>query len=64
MKIRLTTALLTLFAIVEPSFPHHSYINIDRTTIIGFEAAVLDFQWRNPHAYAPVEVEENDRMEN
>jgi hypothetical protein len=58
MKIRLVIFLLTLFTIAAPSYAHHSYINIDRTTVIAFEATVLDFQWRNPHVYIRVGVEE------
>jgi len=59
MKTRLIAALLALFTIAQPSFAHHSYIHIDRTTVIAFEATVLDFQWRNPHVYLRIGVEEN-----
>jgi hypothetical protein len=59
MKFRLVFALLTLLVVAAPSFAHHSYTHIDRTTVIAFEATVLDFQWRNPHVYIRIGVEEN-----
>jgi hypothetical protein len=59
MKFRLVFALLTLSVVAAPSFAHHSYTHIDRTTVIAFEATVLDFQWRNPHVYIRIGVEEN-----
>ena len=34
-----------------PALGHHSYIHIDRNSIIAFEATVLEFEWRNPHVY-------------
>jgi len=34
-----------------PALGHHSYIRIDRNTVVAFEATVVDFQWRNPHVY-------------
>lgn len=39
---------------------HHSYIRIDRNSVVAFEATVLDFQWRNPHVYIRVGTVEND----
>ena len=59
MNIRLVGTLLIFFAVAVPGFAHHSYIHIDRTTVIAFEATVLDFQWRNPHVYLRIGVEEN-----
>ena len=59
MNIRLLGTLLIFFAVAVPGFAHHSYIHIDRTTVIAFEATVLDFQWRNPHVYLRIGVEEN-----
>lgn len=34
-----------------PALGHHSYVRIDRNSVVAFEATVLDFQWRNPHVY-------------
>ena len=59
MNIRLIGTLLVFFSVAVPSFAHHSYIHIDRTTVIAFEATVLDFQWRNPHVYLRIGVQEN-----
>lgn len=47
-------ALMAFFAVATPGFAHHSYIRIDRSAIVAFEATVLDFQWRNPHVYIRV----------
>ena len=33
---------------------HHSYIRIDRNSVVAFEGTVLDYQWRNPHVYLRV----------
>ena len=44
-------ALVAIFTIAVPGFAHHSYIRIDRSVIVAFEATVLDFDWRNPHVY-------------
>ncbi|HEY5622796.1 MAG TPA: DUF6152 family protein, partial [Gammaproteobacteria bacterium] len=48
----LATALIAAL----PALAHHSYIRIDRNSIIAFEATVLDFQWRNPHVYLLIGV--------
>ncbi len=53
-------AALTLLLASATAVAHHSYIRIDRNTIIAFEATVLDFQWRNPHIYILIGVEGQD----
>jgi hypothetical protein len=64
MKTSLVFCVLTLLASAAPSVAHHSYINIDRTVVVAVEATVLDFQWRNPHVYIRVAVDENgERVE-
>ena len=50
--------LPAIFAFAESGLAHHSYIHIDRNAIIAFEATVLDFQWRNPHVYIRIGVED------
>ncbi|MGI9259099.1 MAG: DUF6152 family protein, partial [Gammaproteobacteria bacterium] len=49
-------AALTLLLTSATTVAHHSYIRIDRNTIIAFEATVLEFQWRNPHVYIRIGV--------
>ena len=58
-------ALLMIPLVSIPAFGHHSYIRIDRNSVVAFEATVLQFQWRNPHVYFRVEtVDENgERVE-
>ena len=43
-----------------PALGHHSYIRIDRNSVVAFEATVLDFQWRNPHVYFRVGTLDED----
>lgn len=43
-----------------PALGHHSYIRIDRNSVVAFEATVLDFQWRNPHVYFRVGTVDDD----
>ena len=60
MKRRNSAFLATIFAgawlVSLPVLSHHSYIHIDRNVVVGFEATVLDFQWRNPHVYIRIGV--------
>ena len=44
-------ALVLCFATGSTSLAHHSYIRIDRSIVVAFEATVVDFDWRNPHVY-------------
>jgi hypothetical protein len=46
------TAALSVASL--PALAHHSYIRIDRNSVVAFEGTVLDFQWRNPHVYLRV----------
>lgn len=58
-------AFLMIPLVSIPAFGHHSYIRIDRNSVVAFEATVLQFEWRNPHVYIRVEtVDENgERVE-
>jgi hypothetical protein len=51
-----------LFLIVAGLLPgtassHHSYAGIDRDTVVELEGSVTHFDWRNPHVYIRVLVE-------
>ncbi len=50
------TVLVGMLVASLPALGHHSYIHIDRNVVVGFEATVLDFQWRNPHVYIRIGV--------
>ena len=69
MNVRrvLSKAALLVFGalIAAPAFSHHSYIRIDRSVIVAYEATVLDFDWRNPHVYFRIEAadENGERVE-
>lgn len=70
MNTRSIAISLVCIAAAAPSFAHHSYIHIDRNSIIAFEAKILDFQWSNPHVYLRIgaldengEVAENGEWE-
>ena len=58
-------AILMMPLVSIPALGHHSYVHIDRNSVVAFEATVLDFQWRNPHIYFRVEtVDDNgERVE-
>jgi len=58
-------AFLMMSLLSISAFGHHSYIRIDRDSVVAFEATVLQFEWRNPHVYFRVEtVDENgERVE-
>lgn len=51
ISILISTALAGTLLVGAPALGHHSYIRIDRNSVVAFEATVLDFQWRNPHVY-------------
>ena len=52
--IPIVTTLAGVLLVGIPALAHHSYIRIDRNSVVAFEATVLDFQWRNPHVYIRV----------
>ena len=58
MRGVIASALLALIGFSIPALAHHSYIRIDRSIVIAFEATVLDFQWRNPHVYIRIETQD------
>lgn len=59
----ISTALTGTVLAGVPALGHHSYIRIDRNTVVAFEATVLDFQWRNPHVYFRVgTMDENGEL--
>ena len=51
ISILISAALAGTMLTGVPAVGHHSYIRIDRNSVVAFEATVLDFQWRNPHVY-------------
>lgn len=53
-SLLISTALAGALLVGAPALTHHSYIRIDRNSVVAFEATVLDFQWRNPHVYIRV----------
>jgi hypothetical protein len=55
-SILISTTLAAVLLWGVPALGHHSYIHIDRNVVVGFEATVLDFQWRNPHVYIRIGV--------
>ena len=54
MRFGAIVRLVAVLSFSSPLLAHHSYVRIDRDSVVAFEGTVLDFQWRNPHVYIRV----------
>ena len=56
-----STCSLAVFLTLSPGMAHHSIAaQFDMTKEITVEGVILEMEWRNPHAWLQIEVENND----
>ena len=55
--VSLTAIIVAAFAaLTAPALAHHSFAMFDAQKTITFEGTVKEFEWRNPHAWLRVKV--------
>ena len=55
LKVVSLTAI-AVAALTAPAFAHHSFAMFDAEQIVTFQGTVKEFEWRNPHAWLRVMV--------
>ena len=59
-RIRLSTAILAGATLAAPALAHHSRANFDLDREITVEGVVVEYAWKNPHAFVVVETTAED----
>ena len=63
MPVLQVIAGIGMFLMAFAAFPHHSKaLQFDMTKTISVEGSIVELEWRNPHAWLQIEVE-NDAGE-
>jgi uncharacterized protein DUF6152 len=55
--VSLTT--IAVAALTAPAFAHHSFAMFDAEQTVTFQGTVKEFEWRNPHAWLRVMVNDD-----
>ena len=56
MELKYITTFVAVLVIASPVAGHHSDAGMDMDSVVAFEGTVIEFAWRNPHAYVSVET--------
>ncbi len=58
MKIAISKSIATVIGLCFATgvLAHHSRANFDLETVVSVEGVVTDYNWRNPHVYATMDV--------
>jgi len=62
-KIILFLSAVVLAVFSAPAFGHHSLAMYDTSTQVTIEAVVEEFEWRNPHSWLHIVVEDDNGTE-
>jgi hypothetical protein len=63
MKMRIATALLIALPAVAAVSAHHSGTMFDSTKVREIRGTVKEFQWKNPHVWIQLNVQNGGRQE-
>jgi hypothetical protein len=60
LVILLATGLLWTALFFNNALAHHSRSNYDMQTFLEYDGVVVEFAWKNPHAFAVIEIEDEN----
>ena len=56
--MRISTVVFSALLLIAPAYAHHSDAGLDMTSTVTHEGTVVEYNFRNPHVYIVVDVED------